>query len=110
MYGSFSLTLDEYALLINAITGLDYNSGILQRIAWRTFTLERLFNIKCGFTKNDDWLPDRFYQDPVDTGERIAVCHHESFQKMHTEYYRAMGWDDDGYPTSDTLEKLELMK
>lgn len=110
VYGSFSLTLDEYALLINAITGLDYNSGILQRIAWRTFTLERLFNIKCGFTKNDDWLPDRFYQDPVDTGERIAVCHHESFQKMHTEYYRAMGWDDDGYPTSDTLEKLELMK
>ncbi len=108
VYGSFSLTLDEYALLINATTGLDYNSGILQRIAWRTFTLERLFNIKCGFTKNDDWLPDRFYQDPVDTRERIAVCNRESFRKMHTEYYRAMGWDDDGYPMAETLEKLEL--
>jgi len=108
VYGSFSLTLDEYALLINAVTGLHYNAGILQRIARCTFTLERLFNIKCGFTKDDDWLPDRFYHDPVDTGERSAVCNQKAFQKMHREYYRAMGWDDDGVPTDDTLEKLGL--
>jgi aldehyde:ferredoxin oxidoreductase len=108
VYGSFSLTLDEYALLINAVTGLHYNAGILQLIAWRTFTLERLFNINCGLTKDDDWLPDRFYQESVDTGERITVCNREAFQKMHIEYYRAMGWDDNGYPTDETLEKLEL--
>jgi aldehyde:ferredoxin oxidoreductase len=108
VYGSFSLSLDEYALLINAVTGLHYNAGILQRIAGRAYTLERLFNVKCGFTKDDDWLPDRFYHDPVDTGERTAVCNREAFQKMHVEYYRAMGWNDDGVPTPETLEKLKL--
>ncbi len=108
VYGSFSLTLDEYALLINAVTGLHYNAGILQLIAWRTFTLERLFNIKCGFTKDDDWLPDRFYHNPVDTGERVVICNRDAFQKMHIEYYQAMGWNDDGVPTNTTLEKLEL--
>jgi aldehyde:ferredoxin oxidoreductase len=108
VYGSFSLTLDEYALLINAVTGSFYNAGILQRIAWRTFTLERLFNIKCGFTKDDDWLPERFYQDPVDSGERVVVCNRDAFQKMHREYYQAMGWDDDGVPTDETLEKLDI--
>ncbi len=108
MYGSFSLTLDEYALLINAVTGRQYNAGSLQRIGWRAYTLERLFNSKCGFTDDDDWLPDRFYHDPVDTGERTAVCHRETFQKMHVEYYRAMGWDDNGVPTAETVEKLDL--
>jgi aldehyde:ferredoxin oxidoreductase len=108
VYGSFSLSLDEYALLINAVTGLHYNAGILQRIAGRTYTLERLFNVKCGFTKDDDWLPDRFYHDPVDTGERTAVCNRRAFQKMHVEYYRAMGWDDNGVPTAETLDKLDL--
>ncbi len=108
VYGSFSLTLDEYAHLINAVTGLHYNAGILLRLAWRTFTLERLFNIKCGFTRDDDWLPDRFFQDPIDTGERTTVCNRTTFQKMHKEYYHAMGWDDLGVPTDTTLEKLEL--
>ena len=55
VYSSFSITLDEYALLVNAVTGLSYNAGLLQKIAWRTLTLERLFNIRCGFTKDDDW-------------------------------------------------------
>lgn len=108
VYGSFSLSLDEYALLINAVTGLRYNAGLLQRIGWRTFTLERLFNIKCGFTKADDWLPDRFFETPVDTGERVTVCDREAFRKMHREYYHAMGWDDHGIPTAATLAQLEL--
>ena len=110
MYSSLSLTLDEYALLINAVTGSHCNAGILQRIAWRTYTLERLFNVKCGVTEDDDWLPDRFYNDPVDTGERTAVCNRKAFQKMHAEYYRAMGWDDNGIPTTETLEKLGLSR
>ena len=109
VYGSFSLSLDEYALMINAVTGLHYNAGSLQKIAWRTYTLERLFNTKCGLTSDDDWLPDRFFQDPIDTGERKAVCHRDAFQKMHVEYYRAMGWDIAGVPTSETLKKLELL-
>ena len=108
VYSSFSLSLDEYALLVNAVTGLQYNAGLLQRIAWRTLNLERLFNMNCGLTKEDDWLPERFFQVSVDTGERIAVCNRDAFQQMHQEYYQAMGWDDNGVPTHDTFQKLEI--
>ena len=108
VYSSFSITLDEYALLVNAVTGLSYNAGLLQKIAWRTLTLERLFNIRCGFTKDDDWLPARFFETPVDTRERIAVCNRQAFEQMHQEYYQSLGWDDQGIPTQDTIKKLEL--
>ncbi|GAK57459.1 aldehyde ferredoxin oxidoreductase [Candidatus Vecturithrix granuli] len=108
VYSSFSITLDEYALLVNAVTGLSYNAGLLQKTAWRTLTLERLFNIRCGFTKNDDWLPARFFEIPVDTGERIAVCNRDAFEQMHQEYYQSLGWDEEGIPTQDTIHKLEL--
>ncbi len=90
------------------MTGLHYNAGLLQKIAWRTLTLERLFNIRCGFTKDDDWLPERFFEKPVDTGERIAVCNRHAFEQMHQEYYQALGWDDQGIPTQETLTKLDL--
>lgn len=108
VYGSFSLTLDEYALLINAVTGLHYNAGLLQKIAWRAVTLERLFNLNCGLSSDDDWLPARFFELPVQTPERTTVCNREAFQQMHREYYHAMGWDDHGRPTQATLEKLGL--
>lgn len=107
-YGSFSLGLDEYASLVNAVTGLQYNSGTLKTIAYRTITLERLFNCKCGLTHADDWLPDRFYQEPVHTREGDVVCDREAFDKMHKEFYFSMGWDNTGNPAKETLIKLGL--
>jgi aldehyde:ferredoxin oxidoreductase len=108
-YGSFSLGLDEYAALVNAVTGLYYDSGILKTIAHRTITLERLFNMKCGFTDADDWLPDRFYSESIHTEEGDVVCDRSAFDKMHKEYYFSMGWDTSGKPAMKTLEILELV-
>lgn len=108
-YGSFSLGLDEYASLVNAVTGLKHNSGTLKILAHRTITLERLFNIKCGFTDADDWLPDRFYTEPIQTGEGDLVCNRQAFDKMHKEYYFSLGWDSTGKPTRETLKKLKLL-
>jgi aldehyde:ferredoxin oxidoreductase len=107
-FASLSLSLDEFSLLINAVTGLNYDAGQLERIAWRTLTLERLFNIRAGFTKNDDWLPDRFYSDYLKIESQSIKCDRQSFNQMHNEYYEAMGWDRDGVPTEKTLEELEL--
>ena len=40
--------------------------GKLQRIGHRVYTLERLFNVQCGLTTEDDWLPDRFFHNACD--------------------------------------------
>jgi len=107
-YGSFSLGLDEYAGLVNAVTGLEYNSGTLKEIARRTITMERIFNMLCGLNDQDDWLPDRFYNEPVQTKMGSAICNRKAFQKMHKEYFNSVGWDDNGKPKEKTLKDLEL--
>ncbi|MBN2414894.1 hypothetical protein JXO52_03585 [bacterium] len=107
-YGSFTLGLDEYAGLINGVTGLAFNSGSLKRLAHRVLTLERLFNIACGLSADDDWLPGRFYTEAITTGEGSVVCSREGFGQMHREFYAAMGWDAEGNPLPETLAALGL--
>lgn len=107
-FASLSLSLDEFALLVNAVTGLNYNAGTLERIAWRTLTLERMFNIFSGFSNNDDWLPDRFYTQGLEVEGHTLICNREAFSQMHNEYYYAMGWDANGNPREETLRKLGL--
>lgn len=108
VYTSFSIGLDDYANLLHAITGLDWNAGKLQRLGHRVFTLERLFNGKCGKGAEDDWLPDRFFNEPITLEGKERVCDRKAFEKMHREYYNAMGWDAEGVPLDETLEKLDL--
>lgn len=107
-FASLALTLDEFALLVNAVTGLAHTAGTLERIAWRTLTLERAFNIRAGFKACDDRLPARFYTDELEIEGRRLVCRRDAFDQMHREYYNAMGWDPAGCPTEQTLRELEL--
>lgn len=107
-YSSFSLGLDEYAALVNGVTGDKHNSGTLEHIAVRTITLERMFNLLCGLDRKDDWLPDRFYSETIHTRDGDVICDRKAFAKMHEEYYRSVGWDEEGRPTLQTLEDLEL--
>lgn len=107
-FASLSLSLDEFAMLVNAVTGIRHSGGTLERIAWRVLTLERAFNTLAGFSDRDDWLPDRFYNESLQVEGRSLVCDRESFGRMHREYYDAMGWDPSGRPEEDTLRELEM--
>ena len=64
-FAGFSVTLDEYANMLNDVTGLDMKASDLETVSRRVLTLERLFNLLCGFTAGDDWLPERFFSDPI---------------------------------------------
>jgi aldehyde:ferredoxin oxidoreductase len=108
-FASLSLSLDEFALLTNAVTGLNYSAGSLERIAWRTLTLERLFNVFAGLSEDDDRLPDRFYTEALEVEGRSLVCDRKAFNQMHSEYYQALGWDGHGNPKEETLRELGLM-
>jgi aldehyde:ferredoxin oxidoreductase len=107
-FASLSLTLDEFALLVNAVTGLSHSAGTLERIAWRTLTLERVFNTLTGLGAKDDWLPARFYEEVLENEGRFVVCDRREFSQMHREYYDAMGWNEEGRPTEETFRELEL--
>jgi aldehyde:ferredoxin oxidoreductase len=58
--------------------------------------LVRSFNLREGLIKADDWLPDRFFDEPLpETG---AVITRADLEKMRSDYYRERGWDEEGIP------------
>lgn len=107
-YGGFSLGLDEYAALVSSVTGKAYNSGILETIAERVITLERQFNILCGLTKDDDLLPERFYNEAILAEGKEKILDREDFSSMRKEYYKSFGWDENGVPNREILRKLSI--
>jgi aldehyde:ferredoxin oxidoreductase len=107
-FSGFSVTLDEHANMLNDVTGLDMKASDLETVSRRVLTLERLFNLLCGFTAGDDWLPERFYTDPIAVEEGTAVCPEGEFRAMRAEYYESLGWDDRGVPHAATIRELGL--
>jgi aldehyde:ferredoxin oxidoreductase len=107
-FAGFSITLDEYANMMNDVTGLEMKASDLELVSRRVLTLERLFNLLCGFTSEDDWLPARFYDDPIPVAEGPAVCPAGEFRAMRAEYYESLGWDDRGVPRPAAIRELGL--
>ena len=107
-FAGFSVTLDEYANMLNDVTGLEMKASDLETVSRRVLTLERLFNLLCGFTAEDDWLPERFYRDPIAVEEGRVVCPEDDFRAMRAEYYESLGWDERGVPRAATIQELGL--
>ncbi|ELY99498.1 aldehyde ferredoxin oxidoreductase family protein [Natrialba asiatica] len=84
------------------------NPIALDRIGARIWTLVRLFNVREGFSRDDDTLPQRL-TEPIDGGPNDgAAIDPASFEAMLDRYYERRGWDDRGRPTTATLERLGL--
>jgi aldehyde:ferredoxin oxidoreductase len=73
-------------------------TGGLADAGERVWNLVRLFNLREGFDRADDRLPEPL--DPSDLGT--------DFEALLDAYYAARGWTDDGVPTAETLARLDL--
>ncbi|MFW9909579.1 MAG: aldehyde ferredoxin oxidoreductase family protein [Candidatus Thorarchaeota archaeon] len=104
-FTNFAWTVDDYAAMVSANTGLEIDGRELLRIGARIWNLERLFNIREGFGKKDDALPSRFSTPLPEGGSRKRVAH---IDEMLPEYYSRRGWDKDGRPTDKLLENLDI--
>jgi aldehyde:ferredoxin oxidoreductase len=98
---------EEYlARALTAVTGVQFSTGDLIRAGERIYNLERLYNVREGFTRADDTLPPRILEEPAtSTGSKGWVSH---LDEMLDEYYRTRGWDDNGVPRMETLKALGL--
>jgi len=104
---------DEWSKLLYYNTGLELSPLDIWNIADRAYTMERLFNIREGLTRNDDWLVDRYFDEPTKLGiphVRGRVIDRDKFRKMIDEYYELHGWDENGVPRPETLRKLGIDK
>lgn len=97
---------EYFARTLSAVTGIDFATGDLIRIGERVYNLERLYNVREGFTRADDTLPPRLLNEPVVDGPSKGWVSH--LPEMLDEYYRARGWDANGVPKRERLELLEM--
>lgn len=97
---------DEYfARALSALTGIDFPTGEMIRAGERIWTLERLYNLREGFTRADDTLPPRLLTEPA-TGNSAGEISH--LEPMLEEYYRSRGWTTEGVPRPAKLAELGL--
>jgi len=104
---------NEFSKLIRLATGMDFSKAQLMEIGERIYTLERLFNMREGFTRKDDALPERYFKEPTPIGLPIAKgkkIDKMQFEKMLDEYYELHNWERNGVPKKETLERLRLDK
>jgi aldehyde:ferredoxin oxidoreductase len=107
------LSFDEFSKLLYYNTGLEMSPQEIWEVADRAYTVERLFNIREGLTREHDWLVDRYFDEPTPIGLPVArgkKLDRGKFKKMIDEYYELHGWDENGVPRPETLEKLSLGK
>ena len=104
------LTLDHYANILSALTGWDLNGKDLLQIGERTINLQRLFNIREGFSKKDDFIPERAKQRPLFGVYRDEErCIIKDYEGMLKEYYLERGWDTKtGIPTEKKIKDLAI--
>ncbi|EMA36399.1 aldehyde ferredoxin oxidoreductase [Halobiforma lacisalsi AJ5] len=88
--------------------GREREPAALERIGERVWTLVRLFNVREGFSRADDALPERL-TEPLEGGPNDGTAiDPDAFETMLDRYYERRGWDEQGRPTRASLERLGL--
>jgi aldehyde:ferredoxin oxidoreductase len=103
---NFAIGDDFFARLMTSITGREYEAQDLQLAGERIWNLERLYNLRVGFTHEDDTLPPRFLDEPLKEGGSAGHVVH--LAEMLADYYRFRGWTEDGVPTPRKIAELGL--
>jgi aldehyde:ferredoxin oxidoreductase len=105
------IAFEELSKLIYYNTGLQFSPEEIWDIADRAYTVERLFNIREGLTRQDDWLVDRYFDEPTPIGLPIVrgkTLDRGKVNGMLDEYYELHNWGQDGVPRPETLKRLGL--
>jgi len=98
--------LEAFIPITAAATGIPYTLDDFVKIGERTWNLERLWNLKAGFTKADDTLPKRLLKDGHKAGPSKGVT--VDLDGMLPIYYEERGWDANGVPSKEKLAELGL--
>ena len=105
-FANMAVAEEFFARTLSAVTGLHFTADDLMMVGERVWTLERLYNLREGFTKADDTLPNRLLNEPVPDGPSKGYT--ARLAPMLEEYYAFRGWDKNGVPKPEKLKELSL--
>ncbi|RLG46616.1 MAG: aldehyde ferredoxin oxidoreductase, partial [Thermoproteota archaeon] len=104
---SYAVPLNTLAEGYDALVGSNVMVRDLLKAGERVVNLERMFNIREGFSRKDDSLPERFLVEPLPSGpSRGSVV---ELSNMLEEYYEFRGWNStSGVPKEEKIRELGL--
>lgn len=105
-FTNMAVAEEYFARALTTVTRIPYTTGDLIRVGERVWNLEKLYNLREGFSKENDTLPSRLLNEPVAEGPSKGWVSH--LGPMLSEYYRTRGWDENGIPKRQKLEDLGL--
>ncbi len=90
--------IHNYPKFISAGAGIEMDQEKLTLAAKRYRTLVRAINIRCGMRRKDEKPPENHWKKRFPELEK----------ELLDSYYAMKGWNDDGIPTLETLNELDL--
>ncbi|MCR8454397.1 MAG: aldehyde ferredoxin oxidoreductase family protein [Crenarchaeota archaeon] len=106
---------EEYYDLFYFATGMKISYEFIQELTNRIYSLIRAFWVREYKAEGKKWLrgydipPARWFKEPLTKGpEKGAKLDYDNYNKMLSWYYELRGWNENGIPTKETLEKLGL--
>lgn len=100
---------EEFSELLYRAFGEKFSTEDLWDAGERICTLERMILIRNGLGKDDDTLPSRYFDEPIQGGPAEGqVIDRSRFNEILEEYYCLHGWDNLGVPKGSTLKRLGL--
>ncbi len=130
--------VENYTWLYEGVTGVKVTPEDLMLQSERVYNFQRVFNLKLGFgTREYDYPPyramgpvtneeyesraeryDKELQEQVEinpqersTTEKVAILRkyrEDRYEKLVDAVYKRRGWDNQGIPTVDTLQRLGI--
>lgn len=103
--------LDRYPEYLEAITGSRMTWEDLYEIGDRIYALIRAYWKReiPQFDSTWDYPPDRWFEESHSGGKMKGVkVDREKYEQMLSWYYELRGWDQNGIPLKETLDRLGL--
>lgn len=91
---------------VHCVTGWDFDGEKIMSIGDRLYNLKRAYNIQLGISRANDVITPKLLGALKKEGslEEKRLF----FEKMLIDYYLERGWDQNGFPSRETLQKLGL--
>jgi aldehyde:ferredoxin oxidoreductase len=94
--------LADFSTQIRALTQLSFNEEQLDEVGRNITGLERMLNYRLGLRQDDDTLPDRWFDEPIQVGpfkgEKIDRA---QFAALKERFYQLTGLNQAGTPALD---------
>lgn len=105
----WALGYKEMSDLLSATLNVDFKESYLQEVGERIWNLSRMYNVRAGFRRSDDYPPARFFEESHTVGPIKGVkLPRDEYERALNEYYQLRGWDKEGVPLKETLDRLKL--